>query len=217
VGVEQDLSDQVVLSVEGFYKDLTRQVSREPNEAGGFDYGNRGSGSVVGAETLLKYNPDERFFGWIAYTISRSVRRDNPDEPERLFEWDQTHNLIMLGSYRLGRGWEFGARFRVVSGALNTPVARYPSLPAVYAAEAGSYVPLQSEPFSERLPVFHQLDVRLDKGWQFKAWRLGAYLDVQNVYNNAAVEGMGYNYNYSQRTVQTGLPIIPSIGVRGEF
>jgi hypothetical protein len=78
-------------------------------------------------------------------------------------------------------------------------------------------VPLQAEPFSERLPVFHQLDVRLDKGWQFQSWRLGAYLDVQNVYNNAAVEGVGYNYDFSRRTYQTGLPIIPSIGLRGEF
>lgn len=217
LGVEQDLSDQVVLSVEGFYKDLTRQVSRVPNESGGFDYANQGTGHVVGMETLLKYNPDERFFGWIAYTLSRSVRKDGPDQPERLFEWDQTHNLIMLGSYRLGRGWEFGARFRLVSGGLSTPVARDPSLPAIYAAEAGSYVPLQAKPFSERLPLFHQLDVRLDKGWQFRTWRLGAYLDVQNVYNNAAVEDVGYNYNFSQRSYQTGLPIIPSIGVRGEF
>jgi len=125
--------------------------------------------------------------------------------------------LVVLGSYRLGAGWEFGARFRVISGGLETPVARPPSLPAIYAAESGSYVPLQGEPYSRRLPTFHQLDVRLDKGWQFRAWRLGAYLDVQNVYNNAAVEAQGYNYNFSQSTPQRGLPIIPSVGLRGEL
>ena len=26
--------------------------------------------------------------------------------------FDQTHILTVLGSYRLGNGWEFGARFR---------------------------------------------------------------------------------------------------------
>jgi hypothetical protein len=71
--------------------------------------------------------------------------------------------------------------------------------------------------FSERLPLFHQLDLRVDKRWQFKDWRLSAYLDVQNVYNNPAVEAIVYNYDFSQQAFQTGLPILPSIGLRGEF
>src|SRR5690606_20013730 len=196
---------------------LSRQVSRSAADNSAFVYANEGSGSVIGLETLLKYKPDERFFGWLAYTLSRSLRKDGPEFDERPFEWDQTHNLVILGSYRLGDGWEFGARFRLVSGGLETPVARPPSLPAIYAAEAGSYVPLEGEEFSERLPLFHQLDIRLDKGSQFRTSRLSAYLDVQNVYNNAAVEATGYNYDFSQSTYQRGLPILPSIGLRGEF
>ncbi len=61
------------------------------------------------------------------------------------------------------------------------------------------------------------MDLRVDKRWQFKSWRFSAYLDVQNVYNNAAVEGLSYNYNYSRVSYQTGIPIIPSLGMRGEF
>jgi hypothetical protein len=192
-------------------------VSREPAANGGFVYNNAGSGYVVGMETLLKYKPDSRFFGWLAYTLSRSIRRDSPDSPEHLFDFDQTHNLIVLGSYRLGRGWEVGARFRIVSGSLYTPVLEPPALPALYVADAGTYVPIQGKPNSKRLPLFHQLDFRIDKRWQFRVWRLSAYLDVQNVYNNAAVEGVVYNYNFSQRVYQTGLPILPSIGLRAEF
>jgi TonB family protein len=217
LGAEQELSRQIEVSVEGFYKDLAELVTREPSERGGFRYHNRGTGSVIGLETLLKYKPDRRFFGWLAYTLSRSVRQDGPDAPERRFFFDQTHNLVMLGSYRLGRGWEFGARFRVVTGPLSTPLLRPPSLPALYAADAGAYVPLQGEPYSRRLPLFHQLDLRLDKRWQFADWRLSAYLDIQNVYNHQAVEAVIYNYNFSQEAYQTGLPIIPSIGLRGEL
>src|SRR5690606_24017457 len=66
-GVEQEFTEQVDLSVEGFYKDLTRQVSRSANDKGAFTYANEGEGSVIGLETLLKYKPDERFFGWLAY------------------------------------------------------------------------------------------------------------------------------------------------------
>jgi TonB family protein len=216
LGVEQEITKQIDISVEGFYKDLTKQVSRAPTGAS-YAYANQGTGSAIGLETLLKYKPDKDFFGWVAYTLSRSVRRENPDSEEYLFQYDQTHNLIMLGSYRLGRGWEFGARFRVVSGPLTTPVVSPPDLPALYAADAGAYSPLQGRSFSRRLPLFHQLDIRLDKRWQFRTWRFSAYLDVQNVYNNAAVEGLAYNYNYSQEQYQTGIPIIPSLGMRGEF
>src|SRR5690606_15537402 len=213
VGVEQELTDQLELSVEGYYKDLDRQV------VAGFTpgYSNRGTGRVIGAETLLKYKPDSRFFGWIAYTISKSTRRNGPGEEEYHFQFDQTHNLIMLGSYRLGDGWEIGARFRVVSGNMSTPVSRFPSLSSLYAADPGSYAPLQGKLNSERLPLFHQLDVRLERSWQFADWRLLAYLDVWNAYNNAAVEAYQYNFDFSSRAPQTGLPILPSLGLRGEF
>jgi outer membrane receptor protein involved in Fe transport len=203
--------------VEGFYKDLTQGVSRGPEAAGGFAYNNVGSGHVIGVETLLKYKPDQRFFGWLAYTLSRSVVQDCPTCDEYLFQYDQTHNLTVLGSYRLGRGWEFGARFRLVSGPLDTPVVGPPSLPALYAADAGSYAPLQGQPFSRRLPVFHQLDLRLDKRWQIKNARVSAYLDLQNVYNNPAAEGMVYSYDFSKSQYQTGVPILPSIGMRLEI
>ena len=34
---------------------------------------------------------------------------------------------------------------------------------------------------AERLPGYAQLDVRVDKEFFFKRWRLGLYLDLQNV------------------------------------
>lgn len=216
LGVEQELTRQVDVSVEGFYKDLTEQVSRGPS-GGGYAYNNEGLGYVAGLETLLKYKPDDRFFGWLSYTLSRSVRQDCASCDEYLFQYDQTHNFIILGSYRLGRGWEFGARFRVVSGPLDTPVVSRPSLPAIYSADGAAYVPVQGNPYTLRLPLFHQLDVRVDKRWQFKAWALSAYLDVQNTYNHAAAEGLTYNFDFSRQSFQTGIPIIPSIGLRGEL
>ncbi len=217
LGVEQELTKQIDLGVEGFYKDLTSQVSRAPNDQGTYTYNNVGLGSVIGMELFLKYKPSKRFFGWIAYTLSRSVRRDSPGSREYLFQYDQTHNLIILGSYRLGRGWEFGGRFRVVTGSLDTASLAAPALPALYAADSGAYTQLQGTPYSTRLPLFHQLDLRVDKRWQYRDWRFSTYLDVQNTYNNAAAEGLSYNYDYSRRSYQTGIPIIPSLGMRGEF
>jgi hypothetical protein len=175
--------------------------------------GNVGEGRAFGIETLLRYKPDARFFGFVAYTLSRSVRKDGPDEPEKLFNFDQTHILTAIGSYRLGRGWEIGARLRYVSGSLTTPQTY-----GFYDATVGSYIPLAGfPPSSQRNPAFHQLDVRIDKSWQLGVVKLSAYLDIYNVYNQANVEGVSYNYNSTLSTNASGIPFLPSIGIRGEL
>lgn len=217
LGVERELTDQVELSVEGFYKDFDQLVSRTASADGSFTYDNRGSGYVIGSEVLLKYKADARFFGWLAYTLSRSMRRNRPGEELYPFQFDQTHIMTVLGSYKLGRGWEAGARFRLISGNLQTPVLSPPNLPALFAADAAAYTPLSAAPFSERLPLVHQLDVRVEKNWQLEDFRLTFFIDVWNAYNNAAAEDFSYSFDYSRRSYQTGLPIIPSLGFRGEF
>lgn len=212
LGVEREITKQIEISVEGFYRDLDNLVVQR--------VGNTGIGSAFGAETLLRYKPDDRFFGFIAYTLSRSIRQDLPTEPERLFNFDQTHILTALGSYRLGGGWEVGARFRLISGSLQTP-RQY----GFFDQNAGAYLSVNYPPSGERLPMFHQLDVRIDKTWQWKlgaaedapVFKLGAYLDLLNAYNSGNVEGYSYNFNSTQRTTAMGLPIIPSIGIRGEL
>lgn len=226
-GMEQEFTRNIELSVEGFYKQLDTLVRARPvGISSTIEYANIGVGYVVGAEFLLKYKPDERFFGWLAYTLSRSVRKDRPEEDDKLVNFDQPHILTVLGSYQLGHGWEIGARFRLISGNLVTPNVCNVNLEdcnpdrtnALFHAASGAYTPI---PFgaaaSERLPMFHSLDMRVDKRWRFKSWQLSAYLDVQNIYNNANTEGLSYSYNYTARQYVSGLTLLPSIGLRGDF
>jgi hypothetical protein len=175
---------------------------------------------------LIKYKPDDRFFGWLAYTLSRSTRVDRPGAKEHLVSWDQTHILTVLGSYELGHGWAFGARFRFVSGNLLTPLVCNSAAQAcdpnrsngAFAASSGVYTAIPFGGYAtERMPPFHQLDIRLDKRWKFKSWQLTWYLDIQNVYNNGNVEGIQYSFDYTSRDYVTGLPFLPSVGLRGEF
>jgi hypothetical protein len=175
-------------------------------------FDNAGSGRTYGGEFLARYNPDGRFFGWVAYTISRSERRDAPDEPTYTYAFDQTHILTALGSLELGRGWKVGARWRYVTGNMYTPYVG-----GVMDYNAGTYAPISGAPYSRRLPAFHQLDLRVDKTWKFQSWQLGAYLDLQNAYNRQNPEGVTYNYNYSKSDVVPGLPILPIAGIRGEI
>jgi TonB family protein len=205
LGAEREITKNLEVSLEGFYKQLDQLVVTQN--------GNSGQGWVYGLETLIRYKPDKHFFGWIAYTLSQSLRKDTPTSEVRTAPFDQTHILTILGSYRLGHGWEVGARFRLVTGNPFTPNAY-----GFYDANSGVYLPLSSyPPNNSRLPIFHQLDIRVDKTWKFKEWQLGVYADVQNVYNSGNVEGVSYNYNYVSRSYITGLPFLPSIGLRGEL
>ncbi len=213
LGFEQELTRDVELSVDGFYKDLGDLVVQhaDARAPSGVGYDNSGSGRAYGAEVLLRYKPSKRFFGWVAYTLSRSERRDG-NEKYHLFDWDQTHILSAVASYKLGRGWELGARFRYVTGKPYTPATA-----AVFDSDAGAYQPIDGLANSARDPAFHRLDVRLEKTWSFEAWKLSAYVDVQNAYNRKNVEGRSYNYNYSKSGNATGLPILPIVGLRGEL
>jgi hypothetical protein len=121
--------------------------------------------------------------------------------------------LTALGSYKLGRGWQMGARFRYVTGSPYTP-----NIGGVMDYDAGVYAPLQQQPeYGSRLPAFSQLDVRIDKTWDFESWKLSMYLDVQNAYNRKNTEDISYNYDFSQHKQAQGLPILPVLGIRGEL
>ncbi len=205
LGVEREFTRQIEASVEGFYRQYDHLVTER--------VGNVGEGRAFGIETLIRYRPDARFFGFIAYTLSRSVRKDLPSEPEHLFQYDQTHIFTAVGSYRLGRGWELGARFRAISGSPTTP-----NTYGFYDATIGSYIPsAQFPPFGSRAALFNQLDLRVDKTWAHAWGKMSAYLDIINVYNQANVEGVYYNFNYTQSSNATGLPFLPSLGLRAEF
>ncbi|MCP4676831.1 MAG: TonB family protein [Deltaproteobacteria bacterium] len=218
-GVEQQLFEHVEMGIEGFYKDISNLVvpSDEFVERDGIivprRYSNDGRGNVYGMEVLVKHQPTDRFFGWITYTLMRSKRIDFPGEEPRLFDHDQTHILTIIASLVLGRGWEVGLRFRLVTGNPVTPVTG-----AVYEADSDIYFPTYDEPNSKRLPLFHQLDIRIDKNLVFNNLiKAAIYLDVQNVYNHKNVESYAYSYDYTERQDFYGLPILPSLGIKLEY
>jgi TonB family protein len=210
-GADFDPYTSLHIEVEGFYKDL-RQLVVPGEHAGDPIQENDGIGRVYGAELLVRQEMFHNFFGWVAYTISRSERKDHPDQPWRLFSSDQTHILTILGSYKLPRGYQVGLRFRYVTGNPYTPIKQ-----SYFNASTGDYVSLPGDPFSQRLSDFHQLDVRFDKTWTFNRWRLSVYLDIQNLYNYRSEESRQYNFNFTQSQPVTGLPFVPDLGIRGDF
>jgi outer membrane receptor protein involved in Fe transport len=187
-----------------------------------------GQGRSYGMELILKHEFTERFFGWISYTLSKSEQtvyavnapmfgQPGLQDPALLqpkwfpTDFDQRHNLIVVASYAL-RNWRFGLRFRLVTGAPTTPMTE-----GAFDADEGNYACRTAPTNSARKPTFHQLDFRIDRKWTFKAWELGAYADLQNIYNAQNPEGTIYDYRCRGSVPIRGVPFYPIIGIRGMF
>lgn len=208
LGLEQKLGP-LALSVEGFYKRLDNLIVS--GQGTDVPLENGGRGRIWGAELSLKSQLGQRGFAFLSYTFSRS-RRNDYGQSWRRFDYDQPHILTLSGSYRLGYGFELGSTFRYISGNPYTPVVS-----RIYDADHDMYRPVYGQVNSGRNPAFHQMDVRLERVWKRSWGNVAAYLDVQNAYNRRNPEGRFYNYDYTRDRTVPGLPIIPSLGVRGEL
>ncbi len=203
-------------TVGGFFRDFkklviqsSKQVVRDGQNV--FEvYNNEGKGKAYGIESMLKYKKDQ-WQGQVSYTLSKSRRSDSTNV-ERDFEFDQTHNLNLIAGYEFGGNWKVTSRYRYVTGNPETPVTG-----SVYDADNETYFPVRGPIYSVRNNPFSQLDLRIDKKlisdqeiWTF-------YLDIQNILNTKNSEGIQYSYDYSVKQDVTGVPVIPAIGIRGEF
>ena len=192
------------IQTSAYYTDRTHLITHEMDGS----LGNDGRGSTVGAELLATHRAGP-WFAWLSYTYAHSRRTDHPGEDDRLFSYDQPHNLNAAASWKRGR-WQLGGRFQLHSGLPYTPATG-----AVFDNDRNIYVPTYGEANSARAPLHHQLDLRVDYSWKWGPTALTAFLDVQNIYMNDSPITYAYSYDYTQSTTVKSLPIVPTIGLRG--
>jgi hypothetical protein len=157
-------------------------------------------GRATGLELMLRHADQGRLFGWLAYTLSSSLREDDNGIFGRS-DWDQRHILNLVGGYRLNRGYSVGARFHYNTGRL-APIYN----------SGGLYQPL---------PAFYELDLRADRRFVFDRFVLDVFADFANATLTRQVVELS-----ATRDPVTGAPgvaqvsfrlILPTIGVHGEF
>ena len=151
--------------------------------------------------------------GWIGYTLLSSRQRRG-DQPWRPSQFDQRHNLVFLLSTELPRNFRIGMRFRLVSG---NPLRTVLGGDLVTTTFGNFYRPIRADIGTTYQPLFHQLDVRVDKRWVLRRTAVTAYLDVQNIYDRRYPEVYVYTADYSERVSLIGLPIYPSLGIQVDY
>ncbi|MBX3219324.1 MAG: TonB-dependent receptor [Labilithrix sp.] len=214
-GAELRASAKVAMETNVFLTTSDELVARNPSSTPriGEALLQQGEGRSVGAQFLLRREKGTgKFFGWIAYTILRSERKDSPGARWRLFDYDQTHVLTALASYDIGAGFEVGARVRVASGYPRTPL-QY----VYFDARRNRHEPTLGVYNTDRIPMFVQLDARIAKRIKLNDSELELYLDVQNVTNRGNPEEIAYAPDYAQRRYILGLPLLPILGARWSF
>jgi hypothetical protein len=193
-GIDYRRNDQSKITLEGFFKyynyypfSLRDSVSLASK---GADFGVAGDEGVIpvskgkawGAELYFREKLTRNIDATVSYTWVRSSFEDKLGEfiPSA---WDNRNILNVSALASLKRNWDIGVKWRFVGGAPYTPydVGRS-SLIKAWDAKGRGYLDY-NEYNTERLQVFHQLDLRVDKEYFFKKWSLNLYLDIQNLYN----------------------------------
>jgi len=193
-GIDYRRNDQSKITLEGFFKyynyypfSLRDSVSLASK---GADFGVAGDEGVIpvsegkawGAELYFREKITRNIDATVSYTWVRSSFEDKHGEfiPSA---WDNRNILNVSALATLKKNWDIGVKWRFVGGAPYTPYDfERSSLIEAWDAKGRGY--LDYDEFNtQRLTVFHQLDVRVDKEYFFKKWSLNLYLDIQNLYN----------------------------------
>jgi TonB family protein len=219
VGVDQKLPFQVDLELTLYDKYMYQLVTptnmTDPMTGQALNLSNLGKGRSYGLEMLLRRQIMRGFYGWVAYTLSRTTRLDDPTVDNygyHLYDFDQTHILTVIASYQTEHNWTFGTRLRYTSGDPFTPFIN-----GIFNANNAMYECIPGNPDTARAPPFFQGDVRIDRRFVYDKWIFTGYLDIQNVTNRANPEALFPNYNCQGYSTLTGLPIFPTLGLRAEF
>ncbi len=176
-----------------------------------------GSGRAYGLELFLKKKTG-RFNGWVGYTLSRSERKFDEINEGRYFpsRQDRTHDVSLVGIYKLNNRWTFSGTFIYGTGnAVTYPTGKYQldGITRFYYSGRNS----------SRMPATHRLDVgatlegKPHKNFQ-SSWTFGLY----NAYNhkNPYVINFKNDERDPTKTVaeQTSLfGIIPSVTYNFKF
>ncbi len=198
-------------TLEGFYKDYSnypvsvRDGISLANQGGDFgSIGNEavrttGEGRAYGMEFYVQKKLTGTVFSVLSYTyvVSEFAGSDGRFVSSA---WDYRHLLSGLLGKKLPRNWEFGAKYRYAGGAPATPFDLEASKRNYGSLGVGilDYARLNTE----RLRPFSQLDVRIDKKWNFNRVTLDLFLDIANVLGSKTP---GYpRYTFERNAANTG-------------
>lgn len=239
-GTEFDLSKNLTLNVEGYFKRFTQLSNLNRNKI--FDESDNTkpdvlkndfiveTGNAYGGDLLLKYKTDKLYF-WVIYSIAKVDRWDGIQTYNPVF--DRRHNVNLVATYLFGKNnsWEVNGRWNFGSGFPFTKTSGFylvedfsEGISTDYVSQNGALGTVYGQLNDGRLPAYHRFDVTLTKNLVFYkkgteeeqkkiAHKMQFILGVTNLYDRANV----FYVNRITSEVVRQLPVMPSVGLNWEF
>ncbi len=205
-GVEWVPSRVLRFTMEGFYKKYEDYPVSAfngislANQGGGFGIlGNEevlaiGTGEAYGLELFAQQKLNKNLYFSGSYTLFWS-KFSNKNGDLVASAWDNRHLLSGVAGYKFGRNWELGVKYRFQGGVPYTPLDLDASRRSY--ASIGTGVLDNTRLNSLRLGSFNQMDIRIDKKWNFKRVTLDVFIDVQNLLNTVNPAPPNYTFERS--------------------
>jgi hypothetical protein len=179
------------------------------------------SSTAEGLELLLRGSRGARFDWWLAYSYARAEDRlagaVGGKVPRSL---DQPHTLALDLNYRLARQWNLNLAWRYHTGWPTTPVEAR-RVPDPEDPEETELAAVFGRLNSERLPIYHRLDLRASHHRDLRSGALTFFLDVQNLYDRRNVAGYDVTLDEDAGMLEVGEErwpgIFPSFGIIWDF
>ncbi len=221
-GFEVDITNNIDLNIEGYYKDFTQLLAlnrfktlpQEPNYI-------TETGKAYGVDFSGKWEA-KRFYVWAAYSYAFVTRFDGQQEYPPIF--DRRHNFNLVTTYQLGaqKEWEVGARWNLGSGFPFTQTQGFYTIfnfsegigTDVLTGNGTLGILYSDVRNGGRLPYYHRLDLSVKRVFSFsKSTKAEVVASATNVYNRANI--FYFDRVRYQRVNQ--LPILPSLSMTIQF
>jgi len=171
------------------------------------------SGRSRGVELLLQRRSANGLSGWIAYSYGTARRHDEESGISCDSDFDQRHTVTVYGSMRLSQTLNVSLKYRYGSG--------FP-VPGFYRSPAPGIYFLSDERNTLRPDGYGRLDLRANKAWLFRSWKLTLFGEVLNVLDRENVryngqDGIDFRTGRVFLSTDTLFPLLPSLGVTVDF
>ncbi len=215
-GMEIKPTEQVTLEIEGYYKDMINlaEINQKKVNTAQEDYVNV-DGEAYGVESNFTFQSSSLFFK-TSYALSWAYKY--LDNKKYFPRYDSRHNLTVLLSYDFGAGWLVNANWAFKSGMPFTPIAGFYDrlvvdpwddytiknmVPSIYWGDKNT----------ERLPVYHRLDLSITKKFSFNFANFTVGASVINVYNRNNI----YYFDSETGKKVNMIPFLPSVFAKVEL
>ena len=232
VGFEFDITEELNLNVEGYYRNFKQVTNTNRNKIFPDDENNQDkpellrkdfileSGFAKGVDVVLKYATKHSNIN-LVYSIMNVDRWDGLRWYDPVF--DRRHNVNVVASHSFGKNdsWEMSARWNLGSGLPFTQTQGAYEPPTLDGGISTDYIytnsntlAIQYAPLNEgRLPWYHRLDANIRKTFKWEKSSLELNFGLTNAYNRANVF---YIDRVTSKRVNQ-LPLLPSVGLEMSF